>query len=249
MQASIAAPGTDGEKYTPTSGIWQTVWLESLPQAGHISELAVVTNLTTVTVIATLGPGAAPHAQLRIDVESAPGRIIASATAACDGGSGDSSSPTQSGPVSLAIPSPKLWSPDQPFLYNFTASLSWNSGGAGGSSSTVDVASAGDVVHSYFGLRTISLGPLAGGAGGAQQQALHLNGKRFFASGWLDQSWWPDGQYTAPTDEALAFDVQALKTYGFNMVRLHQKINPERWYFHADRAGVVVFQDMVPTHC
>ena len=72
MQASIAAPGTDGEKYTPTSGIWQTVWLESLPQAGHISELAVVTNLTAVTVIATLGPGAAPHAQLRIDVESAP---------------------------------------------------------------------------------------------------------------------------------------------------------------------------------
>jgi beta-galactosidase/beta-glucuronidase len=59
------------------------------------------------------------------------------------------------------------------------------------------------------------------------------------------QSWWPDGQYTAPTDEALAFDVKALATFGMNMVRLHQKINPDRWYFHADREGVVVLQDAV----
>jgi hypothetical protein len=64
------------------------------------------------------------------------------------------------------------------------------------------------------------------------------------ATGWLDQSWWPDGLYTAPTDDALAFDLRAVKTYGMNIVRLHQKVNPARWYFYADSLGVVVMQDM-----
>lgn len=89
-------------------------------------------------------------------------------------------------------------------------------------------------------MRTVALGQDSGGI-----KSLFLNGKPLFVSGWLDQSWWPDGQYTAPTDEALAFDVHALATFGMNMVRLHQKINPDRWYFHADRAGVVVLQDAV----
>ncbi len=89
-------------------------------------------------------------------------------------------------------------------------------------------------------MRTVALG-----SDGAGTKLLFLNGKPLFVSGWLDQSWWPDGQYTAPTDEALAFDITALATFGMNMVRLHQKINPDRWYFHADQAGVVVLQDAV----
>jgi len=71
-----------------------------------------------------------------------------------------------------------------------------------------------------------------------------LNGAFTFLVGWLDQSWWPDGQYTAPTDDALAFDLQAVKMFGMNTVRLHQKVNSERWYYHADRLGVVILQDM-----
>jgi hypothetical protein len=72
-----------------------------------------------------------------------------------------------------------------------------------------------------------------------------LNGDPLFLAGWLDQSWWPDGQYTAPTDEALAFDLKVVKTFGLNMVRLHQKVNSERWYYYADKLGIVIFQDMI----
>jgi len=72
-----------------------------------------------------------------------------------------------------------------------------------------------------------------------------LNGGFLFFAGWLDQSWWPDGQYTAPTDEALRFDLESVLTFGFNSVRLHQKVNPERWYWHADRLGIIIIQDMV----
>lgn len=72
-----------------------------------------------------------------------------------------------------------------------------------------------------------------------------INGRFLFLAGWLDQSFWPDGLYAAPTDEALEFDIKVLKDFGMNVIRLHQKINPERWYYHADRLGVVVLQDMV----
>lgn len=80
---------------------------------------------------------------------------------------------------------------------------------------------------------------------GSSDRRLLLNGKPIFAAGWLDQSWWPDGQYTAPTDAALESDISAVKTFGLNMVRLHQKINPERWYYAADKLGVMIFQDAV----
>jgi hypothetical protein len=72
-----------------------------------------------------------------------------------------------------------------------------------------------------------------------------LNGDYTFLAGFLDQSWWPDGQYTAPSDEALEYDLTATKMFGLNMIRLHQKVNPERWYYHADRKGLVIFQDMI----
>ena len=97
----------------------------------------------------------------------------------------------------------------------------------------------------YFGLRSFRLGKQPPG----NVTRPLLNGKFTFLAGWLDQSWWPDGQYTAPTDAALASDVQAVSMFGFNMVRLHMKVNPERWYYHADTEGVVVLQDMVQKIC
>jgi beta-galactosidase/beta-glucuronidase len=101
-----------------------------------------------------------------------------------------------------------------------------------------------DSVGSYFGMRTFQLGTAEGTSSGVNRPL--LNGKFVFAAGWLDQSWWPDGQYTAPGDAALASDQQAVKLFGMNMVRLHQKVNPELWYYWADRLGIMVFQVQYP---
>ena len=211
--ASIAAPGTDGERYTPSSGIWQTVWLERVPPVS-IAALDVDVNLTHATVSARFDGVPAGAARLRVEA-AADGHTVAAATVGATAA------------AVLAIPEPRHWSPASPFLYNLSVTLLSGTG------------RPDDAVDSYFGLRTVGLGAAGGRA------ALLLNGRPFFASGWLDQSFWPDGQYTAPTDEALAFDVAAVKTFGMNAVRLHQKINPERWYYHADKLGVVVMQDMV----
>lgn len=127
-------------------------------------------------------------------------------------------------PIQLAVPNPKVWSSESPFLYNITVTL----------------GSQTDVVTSYFGLRTVSLGPDKNGV----TRPL-INGNFIFLAGWLDQSFWPDGLYTAPNEEALAFDVLSVRRFGFNFIRLHQKVNPEQWYYHADRLGIVVQQDMV----
>jgi len=119
------------------------------------------------------------------------------------------------------VPFASPWSPESPMLYDLLVSMEEDS------------------ILGYFGLRTFELGRVVG--------RVHplLNGDYTFLIGFLDQSWWPDGQYTAPSDEALEYDLKAAKMFGMNMVRLHQKVNPERWYYHADRHGLVVFQDMV----
>ena len=105
------------------------------------------------------------------------------------------------------------------------------------------VTAGSDSVDGYFGMREVKLGKDSGGSTRPM-----INGKFRFLAGFLDQSWWPDGQYLAPGDEALAFDVAVLKMYGMNMIRLHQKVNPDRWYYAADKLGIVILQDMVQ-HC
>lgn len=128
--------------------------------------------------------------------------------------------------VELTIPNPKLWSPDSPFLYDLKIQLVRNG-------KTIDE------VTSYAGMRKISLAKDKQGI-----PRLMLNNQFVFQYGTLDQGWWPDGLYTAPTDEALKYDIEATKNLGFNMIRKHVKVEPARWYMHCDRVGILVWQDM-----
>jgi len=199
-----------GDQYTPSSGIWQTVWLEAVPSQYIKAVKIEQASDARVTVTTEIAPSAQEILEpVHYEVQDA-GKVVASGT----GLAGEA--------VKLQVPSAKLWSPDSPFLYDLV------------------VSSGKDRVLSYFGLRTFALGNTSKGA----TRPL-LNGKFTFMAGFLDQSWWPDGQYTAPTDAALEYDLMAAKMFGLNMIRLHQKINPERWYFHADRHGLLVLQDMV----
>ncbi|MEU5333339.1 AbfB domain-containing protein [Streptomyces asoensis] len=125
----------------------------------------------------------------------------------------------------VPVPNPHLWNPDDPFLYDVRADLL---------SGTTTV----DSVGSYTGMRTIGLGSVGG-----MQRPL-LNEKFVFQTGTLDQGYWPDGIYTAPTDAALRYDLQKHKDLGFNMVRKHIKVEPQRWFYWADRLGLLVWQDM-----
>lgn len=126
----------------------------------------------------------------------------------------------------ISIPAPKLWSPESPFLYNMEVSL-------------ISRGEVTDQVKSYFAMRKISTRRDEKGI-----VRLQLNNEDYFQFGPLDQGWWPDGLYTAPTDEALVYDIQKTRDFGFNMIRKHVKVEPARWYMHCDRLGVLVWQDM-----
>jgi hypothetical protein len=128
--------------------------------------------------------------------------------------------------VFLPIKDPKLWSPDTPFLYDLQAQLDWN-------------GNPSDEVKSYFGMRKIEVRKAAD-----DHQRLFLNNQPMFHFGPLDQGWWPDGLYTAPTDEALRYDIEATKKLGFNACRKHVKVEPDRWYYWCDKLGLLVWQDM-----
>ncbi len=129
-------------------------------------------------------------------------------------------------PLQLNIPNAKLWSPESPFLYNMEISLISN-------------GKVVDKVDSYTAMRKYSTHRDKNGI-----VRLQLNNKDIFQFGPLDQGWWPDGLYTAPTDEALAYDVKKTKDFGYNMIRKHVKTEPARWYTHCDQMGVIVWQDM-----
>ena len=128
--------------------------------------------------------------------------------------------------VFVAVPNTKLWSPELPFLYDMEVSIIRN-------------GIAIDKLKSYVGMRKISTKVDANGI-----HRMQLNNKNYFQFGPLDQGWWPDGLYTAPTDEALLFDIKKTKDFGFNMIRKHVKVEPARWYYHCDKEGILVWQDM-----
>src|SRR5258706_16479094 len=137
-----------------------------------------------------------------------------------------SASISPGGKMDLPIQNARLWSPEDPHLYSLTAKLK-----LGGTTL--------DRVESYFGMRKISLGQDERGF-----TRLRLNNKPYFQFGPLDQGFWPDGLYTAPTDEALRYDIEMTKKVGFNMARKHVKVEPECWYYWCDKLGLLVWQDM-----
>ncbi len=126
----------------------------------------------------------------------------------------------------IAIPNAKLWSPEKPFLYNFILELSAD-------------GKTADTVKGYFAMRKFSIGEHEGYA------RLFLNNKPYFQRGLLDQGYWSDGGLTPPTDEAMIYDIETMKRLGFNMLRKHIKVEPDRWYYHCDRLGMIVWQDMI----
>ncbi|MBC7682328.1 MAG: AbfB domain-containing protein [Ferruginibacter sp.] len=197
--------------YTPSSGIWQTVWLEPVA-APHITRLDMTPDV--------------PAGRLRVIVrgEGLTNQTV-EAIASSNGTTLAVAAGRTNAEFSIPLPNAHLWSPDDPFLYDLKVRLR--------NGSTVV-----DEVGSYFGMRSITVGTV----GGVPRPL--LNGKFVFQYGPLDQGFWPDGLYTAPTDDALKFDLQASKDLGFNMVRKHIKVEPQRWFYWADKLGLMVWQDM-----
>lgn len=210
----VLKPG--GIFYTAVTGVWQTVWIEPVSSHNHITHLKITPDIDkkTVQIAAELAQPAG-DAELHVKV-LADGQTVATA----DGAAGQ--------PLTIAIPDQKLWSPDQPFLYDLDIFLSPKGKNI-----------ADDRVQSYFGMRKIAVAKDAAGV-----NRLFLNNQPLFQFGPLDQGWWPDGLYTAPTDEALKYDIEVTKAYGMNMARKHVKVEPARWYYWCDKLGLLVWQDM-----
>lgn len=192
--------------YTATSGIWQTVWLESVP-GNYVKNIRLTPDLDAGVLRWHIEADAAEGARVTVragDTVIAEGR-------ADENGDGVS-----------VIPAAHLrpWSPEDPFLYD------------------VDITLGEDRVASYFGMRKFSLVEQQG------RQVLALNNEPYFQTGLLDQGYWSDGLYTPPSDEAMVCDIRTMKELGFNMLRKHIKVECDRWYYHCDRLGMLVWQDM-----
>ena len=210
-----------GMFYQAQSGIWQTVWLERVPD-NYIQTLTVTPDYDarTVTVrVHTAKPGGAVNLWAMV---RAGGVTIAE-----DWGSDEAD---QDGEVTLNIPEEHFfpWSPDTPFLYDLTVGTNQGE------------EAEFDTVHSYFALRKWSCAPDAHGV-----LRFCLNDKPILLNGLLDQGYWPEGLYTPPSDAAVERELSEVKALGFNLLRKHAKIEPQRWYYHCDRLGLIVWQDIV----
>ena len=198
--------------YTPVSGIWQTVWLEPVPQT-RIKRVYCHPDIKAGTVtVETLSDHLAGTTEVRLIDNK--GKVMARAEASLL-------------PV-LTLPQPvKLWTPDDPNLYDIEVLLKDAKG------------KVVDRVRSYFAMREFGMARDSEGF-----MRFTLNGKPIFQFGLLDQGWWPDGLYTAPSPEALYYDIDKTRQWGFNLIRKHVKVEPELWYAHCDRVGIIVWQDM-----
>jgi hypothetical protein len=199
----------EGIFYTASSGIWQTVWLEPVAE-NAIEALSLKPNVDGETLeISVLGANAAGY---RLEVSS--GQFKASGLS--------------TEPLTLKIPHPHLWSPEDPYLYDLNVRL-------------LKGDMVVDEVQSYFGMRKLEVK-----ADDNAHFRIYLNDRYTYNLGVLDQGYWPDGLYTAPTDAALRSDIETIKSMGFNTIRKHIKIEPARWYYYCDRLGMMVWQDMAP---
>jgi beta-galactosidase/beta-glucuronidase len=198
--------------YTPVTGIWQTVWLEAVPKT-YIENTKHTTDIDQKTLLVNCSvKNLQSGDKIRVSAFDGSQKI-----ATQEGTGGD---------IRFSIANPKLWSPNDPFLYDLTIAV-------------VRKGKVIDEVKSYFAMRKISMAPDENGI-----QRMLLNNKFVFQYGPLDQGWWPDGLYTAPTDDALKFDIIKTKEMGFNLIRKHVKVEPARWYYHCDKLGMLVWQDM-----
>jgi hypothetical protein len=192
--------------YTAQSGIWQTVWLEVVPEH-HVQRLVLTPLLEEQAVEVTVHAEAPGQAEV---VVSSSGTTVATATVPVGQ------------PSVLRLPEVRPWSPEDPHLYDVAVRLGT------------------DHVRSYVGMRSFGVGP-----DGAGVPRLLLNGRPYLHVGVLDQGYWPDGLLTPPSDDALVHDIETMKRLGFTMLRKHIKVEPLRWYYHCDRLGMLVWQDMV----
>ena len=182
--------------YTPQSGIWQTVWIEAVPER-YVKSLLIVPDYDNgnINISAEIEGESVAYAQF-----NGQNYML---------------------PAAIPVPGFEPWTPEHPKLYGFT------------------VICGDDYVQSYFAMRKFSVGKDEKGVA-----RLMLNNEPYFQNGLLDQGYWPDGLYTAPTDEAMVYDISTAKAMGFNMLRKHIKVEPLRWYYHCDRYGMLVWQDM-----
>ena len=205
----------EGIWYTPVSGIWQTVWLEAVNAEAAISELKITPDVDRGMVSVVPILLDPPTPGYMVEIRVFDGEDLVAETSVPADHRAD-----------IKIDDPRLWSPDTPFLYGLRLSLK-NPDGV-----------LLDMVESYFGMRKISIGPVEG------SMRLQLNNKPLFHFGPLDQGWWPGGLHTPPSDEAMLNDLEVIKKMGFNMIRKHIKVEPDRWYYYCDRLGITVWQDM-----
>ncbi len=188
-----------GMWYTPVTGIWQTVWIESVSKR-YVKDIKIHTEESAVTIFAN---GVVDGT---VTVRTPDGEITAILT---------------DGRAKIEFENPRLWSPEDPYLYRFV------------------IETEEDRIESYFALRTLDIREVDG------IKRLCLNGKPYFFHGLLDQGYWSDGLFTPATSQGFEKDILAMKSLGFNTLRKHIKIEPEQFYYDCDRLGMVVFQDMI----
>ena len=204
-----------GIYYTPVSGIWQTVWLEAVSSESYLKQVKTTTDIDKSTVSIIPMTNVSLVKRYKVAVN-----IFFDEKKVASG----ITNPNK--PLNLKIDNAQLWSPEHPHLYDVKLDLINPSG------------KIIDQVKSYFGMRKISLADHKG------VKYLFLNNAPLFHYGPLDQGWWPDGLLTPPSDKAMRYDIEMTKAMGFNMIRKHVKIEPDRWYYHCDQLGIMVWQDM-----
>jgi len=191
--------------YTPTSGIWQTVWLEEVSE-NYIKSIKMTP--TTDYGVLDIFIETDEKAKCSLNIYKGKEQVLSTELKSNEH-------------TSLKIKDPVLWTPENPFLYD------------------ARIATSSDEITSYFGLRTFSLNNNP-----RDCCTFTLNGRPYFMNGPLDQGYWPESGMTQPSDEAIVFDLQSMKDLGFNTIRKHIKVESRRWYYHADRLGLLVIQDM-----
>ena len=207
----IMPENRQGFRYQPTGGIWQTVWLEAVPEKAI--EKIKITPLYDDAKVRFEISKTDPKQMVRITIK--------------DGNRTVTTRESAEAIQELALPAFKAWSPENPHLYDVDFEL-------------LAAGKVADKVKSYFGMRKIEVKQIANG-----KPLIYLNNKEIFQYGPLDQGYWSDGTLTPPSEEAIIFDIEYLKKINANMIRVHIKTHPDRWYYHADRLGLLVWQDMI----